>query len=373
MDFAFTDEQQMLLDTTRRFVTERYGFAYRKGVRDSNEGWSREAWKGLADLGLLASNIPESDGGIGAGPVGSMLVGTVLGECLSLEPFWSSAVVATRAIVELGSAEQRRQWLPPMAAGELVAVLAHDEADMRGGGLQMGTRAAREGAGWRLNGRKSLIYHAQAAGLLLVSASTDDDDLGVFAVPAGAPGLQLHPCTTVDDQRAADVVLENVAVGEDARLGGDATAALQTVSDAGLAALCSEAFGAMDKVFAATVEYSRSRLQFGVPIGSFQALQHRMAEMLMHLEQARSMLYLATSACADDDMQTRNAALDAAKVLMGQAARYIGQQAIQLHGGMGMTDELNISHYFKRLLAFELRCGTTTAHLEDYIDQMQTA
>lgn len=373
MDFAFTDEQQMLLDTTRRFVTERYGFAYRKGVRDSDEGWSREAWKGLADLGLLALNMPEDDGGIGADAVSSMLVGTAMGECLSLEPFWSSAVVATRAIVELGSAGQRKQWLPPMAAGELVAVLAHDEAGMRGGGQKMQTRATREGAGWLLSGRKSLVYHAPAAGLLLVSASTDDDELGVFAVPAGAPGLQLHPCTTVDDQRAADVALQNVAVGEDARLGGDATAALQTVFDAGLAALCAEAFGAMDKVFAATVEYSRSRIQFGVPIGSFQALQHRMAEMLMHLEQARSMLYLATPACTDDDMQRRNAALDGAKVLMGQAARYIGQQAVQLHGGMGMTDELNISHYFKRLLAFELRCGTTDQHLDDYVNRMRAA
>ena len=373
MDFAFTDEQQMLLDTTRRFVTERYGYACRKAVRDSAEGWSRDAWKGLADLGVLALNVPESDGGLGSGPVESMLVGIAMGECLSLEPFWSSAVVATRAIVELGSVEQRKRWLPPMAAGELVALLAHNEADMRSGGLKVRTRATREGGRWRLSGRKSLIYHAPAAGLLLVSARTDDGDLGLFAVPPGAAGLQLNPYATVDDQRAADVVLERVDVEEDARLGHDAAAAVQNAFDTGLAALCAEAFGAMDKVFAATVEYSRSRIQFGVPIGSFQALQHRMAEMLMHLEQARSMLYLATSACMDADLHARHAALDAAKVLMGQAARYIGQQAIQLHGGMGMTDELNISHYFKRLLAFELRCGTTAGHLEDYVIQMQTA
>lgn len=372
MDFAFTEEQQMLLDTVRRFVTGRYGLEYRKRVRDSDEGWSRDIWKGMADLGLLAVNIPERDGGLGAGPVGSMLAGTAMGECLSLEPFLSSAVVATQVIVELGSAEQRTRWLPRMAAGELVAVLAHDEVSNRSGvAAPAFTRAVREAGHWRLSGHKAMVYHAPAAGLLLVSARTEDGSLGLFAVPADASGLQLHACITVDDQRAAEVALERVEVAADARLGADAAAALHNALDAGLAALCAEAFGAMDRIFAATVEYSHSRKQFGVPIGSFQALQHRMADMLMHLEQARSMLYLATSTCADANLQVRSAALDAAKALMGQAARYIGQQAIQLHGGMGMTAELGIGHYFKRLLAFELRGGTTAQHLDAYRIQMQ--
>ena len=190
-------------------------------------------------------------------------------------------------------------------------------------------------------------------------------------MPADSTGLQLLGCVCVDDQRAADVILGNVRVGAPMRrLGGDAAAALQIVLDYGLAALCAEAFGAMDKILAATIEYSRSRVQFGVPIGSFQALQHRMAEMLMHLEQARSMSYLASSHCNDPDRPARGAALSAAKALMGQAARYIGQQAVQLHGGMGMTDELNVSHYFKRLLAFELRYGTTDQHLKKYRMQL---
>jgi alkylation response protein AidB-like acyl-CoA dehydrogenase len=234
------------------------------------------------------------------------------------------------------------------------------------------TSATRDGDGWRINGRKSIVYHAQAANLLLVSARMDDA-MGLFALPVDAPGLTMHPCETVDEQRAADVQLDDVRADADARLGGDATDALQLALDHGLAALCAEAFGAMDKLFAATIAYSRSRVQFGAPIGSFQALQHRMAEMLMHLEQARSMSYLATSCLGDTDASSRRTSLSAAKVLMGQAARFIGQQAVQLHGGMGMSDELNVSHYFKRLLAFELRFGTTDHHLEFYRHHLQTA
>lgn len=373
MDFAFSEEQQMLLDTTRRFVAERYPFDFRNRVRDSEAGWSREIWMRLADLGLLALNLPESDGGIGAGPVGTMLVGNVVGEGLMLEPFWSSAVVATQALVELGSAQQREKWLPQMASGESIAVLAHDEVSARANTMDVQTRAVRDGDGWKIDGRKATVYHAPAADLLLVTARIDDGELGLFAVPATTPGLQLQRCTTVDEQCAADVILESVRVDADARIGGEASSALQNVFDQALAALCAEAFGAMDRILKATIEYSRTRVQFGAPIGSFQALQHRMAEMLMHLEQARSMSYLATSACTDPDLPARRAALAAAKVVMGQAARYIGQQAVQLHGGMGMTDELDVSHYFKRLLAFELRCGTTDRHLESYRKQLAVA
>lgn len=372
MDFSFTEEQQMLLDTTRRFIAERYSFDYRHRVRGSDEGWSRETWAQLADLGLLALNVPESDGGIGAGPVGSMLVGNAIGEGMLLEPFLASAVIATQAIVELGSARQRNQWLPALASGELIAVLAHDEATTGVDMMDVQTKALRDNDGWRLDGHKTAVYHASAANLLLISASTQEGEVGVFAVPSDAPGLQLQRCVTVDEQPAAALVLDGVRVGDDARLGGDARMALQSALDIGLAALCAEAFGAMDRILKATIEYSRSRVQFGTPIGSFQALQHRMADMLMHMEQARSMSYLATSSCTDPDPQTRRAAMSAAKVLMGQAARYIGQQAVQLHGGMGMTDELDVSHYFKRLLAFELRCGTTDQHLDAYREHLQS-
>jgi alkylation response protein AidB-like acyl-CoA dehydrogenase len=372
MDFSFNEEQQMLLDTTRRFIAERYAFDQRNKVRASPEGWSREVWTQLGELGLLAINIPEAQGGIGAGPVGTMLVGNAIGEGLLLEPFLSSAVIATQAIVQLGSQQQRDEWLPALASGETIAVLAHDEPSTRFDDMNIETSAASNGDGWTLNGRKSLIYHAPTADLLLVSARMGGE-IGVFAIPADTTGLRLIPCTTVDEQRAAEVLLDNVHATNAARLGGDASKELQAVLDYGLAALCAEAFGAMDRILAATIAYSRARVQFGAPIGSFQALQHRMAEMLMHLEQARSMSYLATSHCLDADPVARRAALSAAKALMGQAARYIGQQAVQLHGGMGMTDELDVSHYFKRLLAFELRCGITDHHLEQYRRQLQAA
>lgn len=372
MDFSFNDEQQMLLDTTRRFIAERYDFEHRNQVRASADGWSREVWAQLAELGLLAINIPEDEGGIGAGPVGTMLVGNAIGEGMLLEPFWSSAVVATHAIVTLGSAEQRAKWLPALAGGESIAVLAHDEASTCFDSMNIETSAVANGNGWELSGRKSAVYHAPAANLLLVSARIRGE-LALFAVPADAAGVSLQTFTTVDEQSAADIILDMVALPADARLGGAAGESLQAVLDYGLAALCAEAFGAMDRILSATISYSRSRVQFGAPIGSFQALQHRMAEMLMHLEQARSMSYLATSHCTDPDPVARRAALSAAKALMGQAARYIGQQAVQLHGGMGMTDELDVSHYFKRLLAFELRSGATDQHLEEYRRLMQAA
>ncbi len=373
MDFSYTDEQQMLLDTARRFVGERYPFEYRQRVRDSAEGWSRETWLRLADLGLLALNVPESEGGLGAGPIETMLVCNALGEGLLLEPYVGSAVVATSVIAELGSPHQRQRWLPHLASGEVVALLAHDEPDSGDDFARVQTRARREGEHWRLDGRKSQVYHAPAANLLLVSARTEDDVLAVFAVPTNVPGVHLAAQKTVDDQCAANVHLDGAQVEADARLGADAQGALRNALDAGLAALCADAFGAMDKAFATTVDYCRSRTQFGAPIGTFQSLQHRMADMLMRLEEARAMSYLATSACGNPDLAERRAALAAAKALMGQCARHIGQQAIQLHGGMGMTDELAISHYFKRLIAFEFRNGSTDQHLRDYRKQLRAA
>lgn len=373
MDFSFTDEQQMLLATTRRFIAERYDFNYRRQVRDTPEGWSRDTWMQMADLGLLSLVIPEQDGGLGAGAVAAMLVGNAIGEGLLLEPFLSSAIVATQAIVELGSSRQRGQWLPLLASGELITVLAHDETSTRHDPMAIRATAEEDAEGWRISGRKTAVYHAAAAGLLLVSARTGGGELGLFAVPAQTHGVVLDSGVTVDDQRAANVLLDNVRVNADARLGGPADAALMLVLDVGLAVLCAEAVGTMEKILAATIAYSRARFQFGAAIGSFQALQHRMAEMYMHLEQARSMSYLATSHCTNSDPVERRAALSAAKALMGQAARFIGQQAVQLHGGMGMTDELDVSHYFKRLLAFELRCGTTDHHLETLARQLRVA
>jgi alkylation response protein AidB-like acyl-CoA dehydrogenase len=359
MDFSFNEEQQMLLETTRRLIAKDYTFAQRMTIRDGSDGWSRDTWAQFADLGLLALTIPEDDGGIGAGPIGAMLVSNAVGEGLLLEPFHASAIVATQAIVQLGNADQRARWLPALAGGETIAVLALDDANQG-----IGVEATPCADGWTLHGRKHAVYHGDIADLLLVTARIQGgEELALFALPADAQGVTRHGYRTVDDQRAANLQFDNVSASADARLGGDATDGVQAALDIGLAALCAEAVGALDRILAATIDYSRARKQFGVPIGSFQALQHRMADMLMYAEQARSMSYLATARCTDADAGVRRKALSAAKVSIGQAARFVAQQAVQIHGGMGMTDELDVSHYFKRLTAFELRGGTTDGHL----------
>jgi alkylation response protein AidB-like acyl-CoA dehydrogenase len=370
VDFSFTDEQQMLLESTRRLVADHYSLEQRRHIMASAEGYSREVWQRFAELGLLALNIPEENGGLDGGPTGTLLVSMALGEALVIEPYLSSAVLGTRAIAQLASPAQRAEWLPQLAAGESIVVLAHEEAATRHSSAAVETRATATGNGWLLRGRKAVVYHAPIANLLLVSARIEgaaDRELGLFAVPRDSAGVKLHAYTTVDGQRAAEIALDGVKVLAASRIGGNVAAELPRVLDYGVAALCAEALGALDKLLAATIEYSRTRVQFGVPIGRFQALQHRMADMLTHVEQARSMAYLAASRCQSEDPAERAAALSAAKVIIGQAARFVGQQAVQLHGGMGVTDELGVSHYFKRLLAFELRFGSTDAHLERYM------
>ena len=360
MDFSFTEEQQMLQDSIRRYLESGYSLEHRAKILAGDAGWSPRTWSDLADLGLLALDVDEADGGIGAGPVGTMLVSQATGAGLLLEPFHSSAVLATRAVSLLARGGRRAQLLDALASGKAIAALAHDED---GGWFDpRATVAEREGDGWRLRGRKARVYHAPMAGWLLVSARTAEG-LGLFAVERGAEGVALRPLRTVDGQRAADIEFD-LRLPADARLGeGDASAALAEALDRGLAALCADALGVLDRVLAATVQYARDRVQFGAPIGSFQALQHRMADMYMQVEQARSMTYLATSACLRDDAAARREAVSGAKAIVGQAARRVGQEAVQLHGGMGMTDELDVSHCFRRLLAFELRMGTTDEHL----------
>lgn len=359
MDFSFTDEQQMLQDSIRRYLESGYTLEHR-ARSIAGEGWSSRTWRELAELGLLALDVDEADGGIGAGPVGTMLVSQAIGAGLLVEPFHSSAVLATRVASLLAIGERRGALLGALTSGEDIAVLAH--AEDAGWQAPLATVAMASGGGWRLQGRKACVYHAPLARWLLVTARAGNG-IGVFVVDRDAAGVRLDDFRTVDGQRAADIELD-VLVGADARLGeGDASAALAEALDRAIAALCADALGALDRILAATVQYSRDRMQFGMPIGRLQALQHRMADMYMQVEQARSMTYLATSACLQADAGERGAAVSAAKVVVGQAARRVGQEAIQLHGGMGMTDELATSHLFKRLLGFELRMGTTAEHM----------
>ena len=377
MDFKFSEEQQMLLETTRRFIAKDYSFEARRQIKEKSEqGYSPEAWQTFAELGLLALNVPEENDGMGGTPIDTMLVMNAIGEGLMLEPYLASAVVATRTIAALGNDDQRANLLPALASGETIAVLAHDEPSTRFDRQAVTTSAAANGDGYVLTGHKSVIAHGASADILLVTAklggSGEKGALRVFAVPRDAAGLRQVSYTTVDGVRASDIWLDNVSVGSDAILEGtgDAETRLGDILDIGLAAICAEAVGALDRLLAQTVEYTRTRKQFGVPIGKFQALQHRMADMVLHIEQARSMSYLAAVRCTDSDLAVRRRALSAAKVVIGQACRFVGQQAVQLHGGMGVTDELDVSHYFKRLMAIEMQFGTTDHHLETFAGQL---
>jgi alkylation response protein AidB-like acyl-CoA dehydrogenase len=307
-------------------------------------------------------------------PVETLLTMTALGRALSVEPYLPSAILGTALLRSLGSPAQQASLLPAMATGERIAVPAHGEAGARYDLSRVATAARRDGAGWILEGRKAVVLHAPAADVLLVTARTsgavdDEAGLSLFAVPAGAAGVALVPYPTIDGQRGADVILSGVALPADALLGpeGGAFPALSAAWDLGVAALCAEAVGVLQATLDATTEYTRTRKQFGVPIARFQALQHRMADMLMHVEQARSMSYLAALHADAADVRERRRTISAAKVTVGQACRFVGQQAVQLHGGMGVTDELAVSHAFKRLLAIEISLGDTEHHLERFI------
>jgi alkylation response protein AidB-like acyl-CoA dehydrogenase len=300
----------------------------------------------------------------------------MMGECgrsLVLEPVLSSAVIATTALNAFGASAAVAELLRYLAGGEKIAVLAHFESGARFDAQWVTTRARRSGTRYILDGHKAAVMHASAADVLLVSARSAGDaqdaaGVSLFAVPRSTPGVQLDVYPTIDEQRAADVYLKGVELPAASLLGTEsgAFAAIEIALDAGLSALCAEAVGVMQAVLNATVQYVQTRQQFGQPIGRFQALQHRIADMLIHLEQARSMSYLAALRCSVDNLIERRKALSAAKVVVGQAARFVGQQAVQLHGGMGMTDELIVSHYFKRLTAAEIMFGDSDSHLQRF-------
>jgi alkylation response protein AidB-like acyl-CoA dehydrogenase len=299
-----------------------------------------------------------------------------MGDCgrsLLLEPVLSSAVIATAVLSAFSAEPAAGQLLRGMAAGEKIAVLAHFDSSARYESQWVTTRARRSGETYTLDGHKGVVMHAGAADILLVSARTsgeaaDAQGVSLFMVPRVAPGVVLDPYPTVDGQRAADVYLQGVELPVGSRLGpeGGALTGVEAALDIGLAALCADAVGVMQALLDATIRYVGERQQFGQPIGRFQALQHRVADMLIQLESARSMSYLAALRCAAADVGERRRALSAAKAVVGQAGRFIGQQAVQLHGGMGMTDELKVSHLFKRLTAAQLMFGDSDTHLQRF-------
>jgi alkylation response protein AidB-like acyl-CoA dehydrogenase len=373
LDFEFSDEQRQLHDVVERYLNEQYGFDRFQSIKRSAAGWDPSVWRGLADLGVLAITVPAAQGGLGFGPLETLAMMGDCGRSLLLEPVLSSAVIATAALRPFAGETPAGELLAAMAAGAKIAVLAHFESDARFESQRVTTRARRIGESYRLDGHKGVVMHAGAADTLLVSARTageagDVEGVSLFLVPRAAPGLVLDAYPIVDGQRAADVYLEDVEVPASSRLGpeGKALTAVDDALDIGLAALCAEAVGVMQALVDATVDYVGQRQQFGHPIGRFQALQHRIADMLIHLEQARSMSYLAAMRCTHEDVDERRRALSAAKTVIGQAGRFVGQQAVQLHGGMGMTDELKVSHWFKRITAAQLMFGDSDTHLQRF-------
>jgi len=375
MDFEFSDEQRQLRDTVQGFLAKEYPFDRLRALKHSEAGWDRAVWRGLAELGVLALGVPASLGGLGYGPTETLALMDACGPSLLLEPLLSSAVIATALLREYETSAAAAELLRAMGEGERIATVAHFEAGAHFDTHWVDSRASLRGETYHLEGRKAVVLHAGIADVLLVSARTaggtaDAAGISLFWMPRETPGLELVEYFNVDGQRAADVHLHDVRLPSSQRLGPEGAAfdAIERAFDVGLAALCAEAVGIMQALTDSTVEYLRTRQQFGQPIGRFQALQHRVADMVMHLEQARSMSYFAALRCTLADVQARRRALSAAKVVVGDAARFVGQQAVQLHGGMGMTDELKVSHCFKRLTAIGIMFGDSDAHVQRFAE-----
>jgi hypothetical protein len=372
MDFDFSDDQEMLRDTMRKWVEKSYDFERRRAIVKAG-GFSPEAWKGLADLGVLGLQVPEAQGGMGFGAIDAMVVMEELGRGLVLEPFAAVALVATQ-LLRAGNTAMAEPWLEGIATGGPAVVLAQEERHSRYRLNHVQTVARQEGGKWRLSGTKIVVPAGGQAGAFIVSARTrgaadDGDGVALFLVSKGAPGVSLKPYATQDGASAADLVLAN-AEGSELLAAGAAMAALEQARDIGIAALCAEAVGSMDKLVALTVEYMNTRKQFGVPIATFQALRHRIADVKMQLELGRSMSYFA-SLKLGEPAAARRRAISQAKVQLGQSMRFVGQQCIQLHGGIGVTDEYAASHYFKRLTVVEMTFGDTLFHLGEVSARMQ--
>ena len=372
MDFDFTDDQDMLRDTVHRWVEKDYSFErHRQTVRDG--GFSKVAWKGLADLGVLGLQVPESAGGMGFGAVDAMVVMEELGRGIVLEPFAAVSLVATH-LLKTGHAPSAALWLQGIAEGREIVVLAHQERAARYRLAHVETTAKKSGGTWQLSGRKVMVPAGTQAGAFIVPArvsGTADDPSGValFILSQGEAGVKVSGYPTQDGATAADLTLTDADAIE-LLPAGAAFPALEEAIDIGIAALCAEAVGAMDKLVAVTVEYMNTRKQFGVAIGTFQALRHRMADVKMQLELARSMSYFA-SLKLGEPAPARRRAISQAKVQLGQSMRFVGQQCIQLHGGIGVTDEYIASHYFKRLTVMEMTYGDTLHHLGEVSARMQ--
>ncbi len=367
MDFDLSDEQRLLKDSVDRMISNRYGFEARKGYRAAPEGWSREIWTQFAEIGLLGLPFTEAQGGFGGGPVDTAMVMEACGRALVVEPYFATIVACGALLRHAASDAQLEALVPGIAAGERILAYAQIERQSRHSLNDVMTRAERDGDGWRITGDKSLVLHGDSADTLLVTARTAGEHrerhgIGLFLVQADAAGVTRRGYPTQDGMRAAEISLVNApaeAVGDPA----EALPILEQANDEMLAALCAEAVGVMDAMHAMTVDYMKTRKQFGRPIGDNQALQHRAVDMYVSLEQARSMALYATMMASEADPLERQRAMHAAKVQIGRSGRHIGQEAVQLHGGIGVTMEYAVGHHFKRMTMIERGFGDTDSHL----------
>jgi alkylation response protein AidB-like acyl-CoA dehydrogenase len=361
MNFSLSEDQQMLVEAAQGFTRKQSPVTRMRKLRDDPIGWSPEVWRQIGDLGWLGLPFPEAAGGVDGKFVDLALVIEQLGATLVPEPIVPS-LVAGIAILAAGDAAQHRAYIAPMIAGRSSLALAWAEADGRYDPARVATRAARTAAGFRLTGHKRFVLDGHAAAQLVVSAREGDGPVALFVVDAKAPGVQIRPVRTLDGRRAALVDLD-AEVAADRRLGGDGATALTRALEVGAVAACAEAVGIMRAVLAMTTEYLRTREQFGVKIGSFQVLQHRAVDMFIETELAYSAAIAAAIRIDDDDPAERAAEVSAAKVQVTESGRYVTQQAIQLHGGIGITDEHDVGLYFKRMRALEAMFGDAEHHV----------
>ncbi len=375
MDFNLSDEQKMIRDAVEKFVRNDYAFDARRKIVDSKDGFSRDIWQQFAEFGWLGVALPEEYGGFDGSMIETMQVMEPFGSAMVVEPYLSTAVLGGNAINLAGTAEQKQALLPQLIAGELILALAYHEEGSRYNLADVNTKAEKTGNGYTITGGKSVVLAAPWADKFIVSARTSgsplsEDGISLFLIDAKATGVSVTPYKTMDGSCGGNVRLEGVQVDSGALLGteGQGLSVLEAVVDMGTAAACAEALGAMQSAYQKTLEYVKTRKQFGVPIGSFQVLQHRLVDMFSAVEMSRSISYMVAMRAASNDPVERKKAVSAAKAYMGDKARFVAQQSVQIHGGVGMTEELDIGHYFRRLTMFGQLFGSTDHHLQRFAD-----
>lgn len=371
MDFSFTDEQALLQDSVQKFIQNSYAFESRQKLIKTEDGFSRENWASFAELGWLALPFSEESGGFGGTAVETMILMEEFGKGLVVEPYLTTVLMSGSIIEAGGSSAQKEGVLAEIMAGTKLAAVAYVEPQARFNLADVTTTASAEGDGYVIKGFKGVVMGGPSADVLIVPARTsgeqrDEAGITLFLVDAGSAGISKRDYPTIDGGRASEITFENVSVDGSAVLGevGGGLALLEVGINNGIIGVGAEAVGAMEVLYKTTVEYCKTREQFGQPIGKFQVLQHRMVDMFMEHEQAKSLLYMAAIRMSENDALEARKAISALKVQIGKGGRFVGQQAIQLHGGMGMTDELNVGHYFKRLTAIETLFGNV-----DYQDR----